>query len=268
MPIVEISGRRALVTGATGGIGRAIAKALHERGAQVVVTGRRAEVLEELAGELRERVEVVAADLCDAAAVRELAERAAPVDLLVANAALPGSGHVLDYSDDEIDRAIDVNLRAPIQLARAVVPGMVERGAGHCVFISSISGKVALSGSAIYSATKFGIRAFAFGLRDDLLGTGVSTTTVFPGFIKDAGMWAETGLKLPPGVGARSPEQVAAAVVKGIERDRAEIDVAPFGLRSGAKLWPLAPRLVAGATRRTGGRKLAHELAEAQKVKR
>jgi uncharacterized protein len=265
---VEISGRRALVTGATGGIGQAIARALHARGAHVIVTGRRAEVLQQLAGELGERVEVVAADLADEGGVRELLEQAGVVDVLVANAALPGSGFVTDYSPEEIDRAVDVNLRAPMQLARGLVPGMQERGGGHLVFVSSISGKVALGGSAIYSATKFGLRAFAFALRDELDHTGVSATTVFPGFIKDAGMWAETGLDLPPGVGMRTPEQVADAVVKGIERDRAEIDVAPLSLRSGGWLWPIAPRFVARATKLAGGRRFAEEMADAQRPKR
>jgi short-subunit dehydrogenase len=136
------------------------------------------------------------------------------------------------------------------------------------VFVSSISGKVALAGGGIYSATKFGIRAFAFSLRDDLRGTGVSATTVFPGFIKDAGMWAETGLDLPPGVGLRKPEQVAGAVIKGIERDRAEIDVAPLGLRSSGWIWPLAPSLVARATRLAGGRRFTRAVAETQREKR
>jgi short-subunit dehydrogenase len=268
MRAVEISGRRALVTGATGGLGQAIARALHEKGAHVVITGRRAEVLERLASELGDRVDVVVGDLTDAADVRGLAERAAPVDLLIANAGLPGSGEVVDFSPEELDRAIDVNLRAPMQLSRAVVPGMVERGSGHLVFMSSVAGKLAVSGSAIYSATKFGLRAFAFGLRDDLHGTGVSATTVFPGFIEDAGMWADTGMKLPPAARARSSEQVAAAVIKGIERDRAEIDVAPLVERTSGRLWPLAPSLVAGAARRTGGRRFARDLAEAQKLKR
>src|SRR3954447_10665646 len=267
-PAVEIAGRRALVTGATGGIGHAIAGALHARGAHVVVTGRRSEILESLAAELGDRVDVVAADLSSAADVRDLVERAGQIDVLVANAALPGSGHVLEYSPDEIDRAVDVNLRAPMQLARALAPGMVERGGGHLVFVSSISGKVALAGTGVYSATKFGMRAFAFALRDDLRGTGVSATTVFPGFISDAGMWAETGLDLPPGVGMRKPEQVAAAVVKGIERDRAEIDVAPLSLRGGGWIWPLAPSFVAWATRLAGGRRFTRDMAEAQREKR
>jgi short-subunit dehydrogenase len=232
------------------------------------VSGRRAEVLDELARELGERVEAIPADLSDAESVRDLAARSGAIDVLVANAALPGSGQVDDYSHEEIDRALDVNLRAPIHLARAFLPGMLERGGGHMVFISSMSGKVAVAGGAIYSATKFGLRAFAFALRDDVRGTGVGVTAVFPGFISDAGMWAETGLTLQPGVGTRTPEDVANAVVKGIERNRAEIDVAPLSQRSGGWLWPLAPSLVAAVTRAAGGRKLAREMAEAQREKR
>jgi short-subunit dehydrogenase len=265
---VQIGGRRALVTGATGGIGQAIVRALHSRGAHVVATGRRAEVLDGLARELGERVEAIPSDLSHAGSVRELADRAGDVDILVANAALPGSGQVVDYSHEEIDRAVDVNLRAPIHLARAFLPGMLERRSGHMVFISSMSGKVALGGGAIYSATKFGLRGFAFSLRNDLRRTGVGVTTVFPGFISDAGMWADTGLTLPPGGGTRTPEDVANAVVKGIERNRAEIDVAPLSQRSGGWLWPLAPSLVAAATRAAGGTKLAERMAEAQRGKR
>jgi uncharacterized protein len=265
---VEIDGRRALVTGATGGIGQAIARALHARGAHVVVTGRRAEVLEELARELGERVEPIPADLSSTEDAQDLASRAGQVDILVANAAKPGSGRVDDYSPEEIDSALDVNLRAPMQLARALVPDMVERGAGHLVFVSSISGKVALGGSAVYSATKFGVRGFAFGLRQDLLGTGVGVTTVFPGFIRDAGMFADTGLSLPPGSGTRTAGDVAAAVVKGIERDRAEIDVAAFSQRSGGWLWPLAPSLIAAVSRRAGAQDLAERMSDAQRAKR
>src|SRR4051812_3357856 len=118
----ELSGARALVTGATGGIGDAIARALHGRGAHVLVTGRRKEVLDSLASDLGERVESLPADLCNADDVRGLVDRAGRVDVLVANAALPGSGSLDSYSSDQIDRALDVNLRAPMQLARALAP--------------------------------------------------------------------------------------------------------------------------------------------------
>ncbi|MDQ4048573.1 MAG: SDR family oxidoreductase, partial [Actinomycetota bacterium] len=192
----ELHGRRALVTGASGGIGQAIARALHARGATVVLTARRAEILERLSGELGERIETVPADLTDGEAVRSLGERSGHVDVLVANAGLPASGPLLGFEPDQIDRALDVNLRAPMQLARALAPAMVERGDGHLVFMSSIAGKVANPGSSLYSGTKFGLRGFAFALREDLHGTGVGVTTIFPGFIREAGMFHDAGVKL------------------------------------------------------------------------
>lgn len=265
---LNLSGRRVLLTGASGGIGNAIARGVHLRGASLVVTGRRADALESLRNELGDRVEVAPADLTEADAVGELVDGSGVVDVLIANAALPASGTFDSFTPEEIDRALDVNLRAPIQLARALAPRMVERRLGHIVFISSLSGKLASGGGSIYSATKFGMRGFAFAMREDLRGTGVGVTTVFPGFISDAGMWADTGLELPKGVGLRSPEQVAEAVVRGIERDRAEIDVAPLSLRAGAWLSVAAPSVVAAVNRRLGSKQLAEGMADAQRPKR
>ena len=265
---LTLDGCRALVTGGSGGIGQAIARALHARGAIVVLTARRVEVLEGLRQELGTRTEVVPADLAKPGDVGALAEGAGRVDLLVANAALPGSGPFLSYEPGQIDRALDVNLRAPMQLSRALVPPMVERGSGHLVFISSLSGKVSGPGSSIYSATKFGVRGFACGLGGDLRGTGVGVTTVFPGFIREAGMFHDAGVKLPPWVGTRTPEQVAAAVVKGVETGRAEIDVAPLSLRAGGWLAGAAPSALAGIQRAIGGRKISDDMGEAQKGQR
>jgi uncharacterized protein len=265
---LSIPGSKVLLTGASGGIGAAVARALHERGATLVVSGRRRDALERLRDELGERVEVAVSDLARPEAARELAAFAGPVDILVANAALPASGAYDSFTPEQIDRSLTVNLTAPIQLARALAPGMVERGAGHLVFVSSFSGKVATAGSSVYSATKFGLRGFAFGLREDLRTTGVGVTTVFPGFVSESGMFAEAGVELPPGVSMRSPEQVAAAVVRGIERDRAEVDVAPLPLRAGAWLAGAAPSVVAAVNRRLGSERIASDLAEAQRKKR
>ena len=255
-----------LLTGATGGIGQAIARALDERGARLLLTARRAEQLEQLAATLGGRPEVLPADLTyDAPA---LAEEAGAVDVLVANAALPASGPIDDFSPEEIDRALDVNLRAPIQLTRALLPGMVERGGGHVVFVSSLSGKVASVGSSLYSATKFGLRGFAAGLREDLHGSGVGVTVVFPGFISDAGMLADSGAKLPRWVRTKKPDQVAAGVVRGIERGRAEVDVAPLSLRVGVLAGSVAPGTFARVQRRLGSAKVSEAIAKGQRPKR
>jgi short-subunit dehydrogenase len=171
-------------------------------------------------------------------------------------------------SEAEIDAALDVNLRAPIVLAQAFAAAMTERGSGHLVFISSLSGKATSPGATMYNATKFGLRGFAGALRAELHGTGVGVSAVFPGFIRDAGMFADADITLPRGVGTRSPEHVADAVVKSIERNRGEIDVAPHGLRLGSAFAGLAPELSARVARRLGGDDIASRLAAAQTSKR
>ena len=257
------------MTGATGGIGGPIARALHARGAQLVLTGRREEQLAELRTSLGEgRVELVPLDLAERDGPARLAEASGAVDVLVANAALPASGRVEDFTPDAIDRALDVNLRAPMQLTRALLPGMLERGRGHIVLVSSLSGKVASLRSAIYSATKFGLRGFAAGLREDVEQSGIGVTVIFPGFVSDAGFFAESGVKLPRWVGTRTPEQVAAAVVRGIEQERPELAVAPLGLRVGTRLAELAPVTAARIQRRLGSERIADGLSEAQRNKR
>jgi uncharacterized protein len=265
---VQLDGSTALLTGATGGIGQAIAVAFDAAGARVLLSGRRAELLEELQERLGEGAASLPADLAEPGAAAELAERAGAVDVLVANAGLPGSGRLDGFTPGEIDRALDVNLRAPMQLTRALLPGMLERGRGHIVLVSSLSGKVASSGSAVYSATKFGLRGFAAGLREDLHLSAVAVTVVYPGFVSEAGMFAESGARLPRWVGTVTPQQVAEAVVKGVEREKAEIDVAPLSLRAGTLAGSLAPVTLARVQRRLGSDRLARQIAEGQRPKR
>jgi short-subunit dehydrogenase len=255
---VNLGGQTALVTGASGGLGQAIARALAARGASVVLTARRVDVLESLAGETGGRA--IACDLSDRAAVERLAAEAGPVDLLV--------GNIDSFAIEEIDRALDVNLRAPMVLARLMSEDMAARGGGHIVFVSSLSGKAATVGSSIYSATKFGLRGFAMGLREDLRPRGVGVSTVFPGFIRDAGMFHESGARLPAYVGTKRPEDVAAAVVRAIEHDRSEVDVAPLALRLGAAITGLAPELAAMVQRRVGASDVASQMQTGQRDKR
>jgi short-subunit dehydrogenase len=260
-----VSGR-VLITGATGGIGQAIARSFAAGGAELLLTGRRVEVLEPLAAELH--AETIGCDLADRGDVERLAAAASSVDVVVANAALPASGVLTELGQEEIDRMLEVNLRAPVALARALAPAMVERGRGHLVFVSSLSGKAASPASSVYSATKFGLRGFALGLRTDLAPHGVGVSVVLPGFISDAGMFAEAGIDLPSGVGTRTPDQVAAAVVRAVERNRAEIDVAPVSLRLGAAFASVAPGLAAAVSHRLGSDRIATELAAGQAHKR
>ncbi len=260
---MDLRGRTALVTGATGGIGHAIARQLHREGVGLVLTGRRSEVLAPLAEETGSRA--VACDLSDRAAVMRLAQEHADIDLLVANAALPASGELSGFTPEDLDAALEVNLRAPMQLTLALLPQWRSRGTGHVVYISSLSGKIATSGASVYSATKFGLRGFAQGLRAELHGSGVGVSCINPGFIRDAGMFANSGVTLPKGVGTSSPEEVAAAVVRAVLRDQGDVDVAPALLRASAKLNAWAPELTARVNRRLGAGIVAQQISEGQR---
>jgi uncharacterized protein len=263
---MNVAGRTALLTGATGGIGHAIARRLARDGATLVVTGRRTDVLEPLATETGGRA--LAVDLADPDAVQRLAEDCAHADILVANAGVPASGDLLDFSVEEIDRALAVNLRAPMVLSRLLGERMADRGTGHIVLISSLSGKFGSRASSVYSATKFGLRGFGQGLRGDLRSRGVGVSVVFPGFIRDAGMFHEAGTQLPSLVGTSTPDDVADAVARAVEHDRGEIDVAPMGLRASAALGGLAPGVSATIARRLGGERIATDLGAAQRARR
>jgi uncharacterized protein len=264
---VQISGSKVLLTGATGGLGQAIARALHERGGELVLTGRRVEVLGGLAGELG-GARTLTVDLSDPQAVDQLIADVGEIDMLIANAGLPATGLLESFTMAEIDRALAVNQRAPIALAHALIPGMIERGRGHLLFMGSLNSKAATPQTAIYNATKFGLRGFALALRADLRTHGVGVSAIYPGFIRDAGIFAESGTRLPPGVGTRSPEDVARAVVKAIEHNRAEIEVAPLSLRVGTAIAAQAPELASRVSRHMGSERIASDMASASASKR
>jgi uncharacterized protein len=263
---VKLAGARVLLTGATGGLGHAIARALAARGATLTLTGRRVDVLEPLARELG--AVALAADLSRADAPERLVEQAGDVDVLVANAGVPGTGALTDYTTEQLDRALDVNLRSAMLLSKLLIDDMVARRRGHLLFMSSLSGKAGAPGSSIYAATKFGLRGFALSLREDLAPSGVGVSVLLPGFVSDAGMYAESGAKLPPFVGTKTPQDVADAAVKAIERNRAEIDVAPIGMRVGATLASLAPGPIGAVQRRLGAAATAEQFARGQVDKR
>jgi short-subunit dehydrogenase len=263
---VKIPGSTVLLTGATGGIGQAISRALAARGAELILTGRRGEQLAELALALGART--IPADLSVRADVDDLIEQAGRVDILISNAALPASGSLASFTAEEIDRALEVNVRAPLVLANALTPAMLERREGHLLFMSSLAGRAGSTRTSIYNASKFALRGFASGLRAELHGTGVGVSAVFPGFIRDAGMFADSGATLPRGVRTRSPQDVARAVIGAVEHNRGEVDVAPLSLRLGAVLGTLAPDTAAAMSRRLGAEEIGRAFEDGQRTKR
>jgi short-subunit dehydrogenase len=268
---VQLEGKRVLLSGATGGIGRAIADELAGRGAMLVLSSRKGEELDRLAQSLpggADRHQAIVADLAEPGAAEELIEKAGDLDGLVANAALPASGKLENFSSEEIQRAIRVNFESPILMGRALGMRLAEKGAGHLVFISSLSGKVGSPRSALYSSTKFGLRGFAFALREDMHPHGVGVSIVSPGFVRGAGMWADADVDPPPMIGTTTPEKVAQAVVRAIERDRNEITVAPLRQRFVAEIGYRHPEIAARLQRRGGAHRIADELAAGQSDKR
>ena len=266
---MELADRKALLTGATGGLGRAIATALAGRGASVVLSGRSLEALEAMAAELPgEGHRVLPSDLSQPGAAEKLAAEAGPIDALIANAGLPGTGRLPDFSADELTGTLRVNLEAPMLLARALEPGMLERGSGHMVFIASLSGKSATPLSSVYNATKFGLRGFALGLRADLDPVGIGVSIVSPGTIREAGMYADSGAPPITGLGTGTPKQVADAVLKAIEQNKVEVSVAPVQQRFLAHFALTSPGIAVKIASGGAGQKAAAEVAAGQKDKR
>ncbi|MGN6257549.1 MAG: SDR family NAD(P)-dependent oxidoreductase [Solirubrobacterales bacterium] len=260
---MNLSGRKTLLTGATGGLGRAIAQALAERGAQLTLSARNREALEAMAAELPGSSHgVLPADLAEPDAAERLAAEAAGTEILIANAGLPAAGWLTDFSAEQVKRALRVNLEAPMLLARALYPPMLEAGSGHLVFVSSLSGKAPSPRTSIYNATKFGLRGFALGLRGDLSPQGIGVSIVSPGFVREAGMFADAGSKPPPGMGTATPDQVGAAVVKSIERNKAEITVAPLQQRAAAHFALVSPAISVRAQSSSVGQKSAEAIAK------
>jgi short-subunit dehydrogenase len=243
----EIKNRTVLLTGAPGGIGPHLASRLHAEGASLVLSGRNQGELEQLATRLAP-ARVIVADLSQQEEVKRLAAAAGQVDVLVANAAVPASGELVSFSVEEIDRALNVNLRSAMVLVDLLLPGMLSRGTGHIVLMASIQGKMPSALVSVYNATKFGLRGFGLALGQELRNTGVGVSVINPTYVRDAGMWAETGITPHPLAGQVTPDQVAEAVVRAIKENRREIDVAPLGTRLAAAM----PRLVGSMARRLG----------------
>ena len=265
---MDLNGKKALLTGATGGLGRAIAEALAAKGATLVLSSRKGPDLEELSASLPgDDHRTIVSDLAEEGEALRLVEAAGEIDILVANAGLPASGRLDGFTQEQIGRALRVNLESPVRMTRELLPRFVERDSGHFVYVSSISGKAATARASLYAATKFGLRGFAFCLREDLRPTRVGVSVISPGAIADAGMFADSKAAAPPLMGTGKPEQVGRAVADAIEHDRGEITVAPLRQRMLSRVAVNAPEL---SGKLAGGMatRVADEIASGQTEKR
>ena len=183
----DLSGKTALVTGATGGIGGAIARALHKQGAMVVLSGTRQEALDRLAAELGGPVFTVAANLSDAAAVDGLIaaaeERSGPLDILVANAGITRDGLLMRMKDDDWEQVLKVNLESYFRLTRAAMKGMMKRRSGRIIGVTSVVGVTGNPGQTNYAASKAGMIGFSKSLAQEVGSRGITVNCIAPGFI-------------------------------------------------------------------------------------
>ena len=219
----DLAGKTALVTGATGTIGAAIARSLHSQGATVAISGTRREVLDKLAAEFGERVHVLPANLADRTETEALVPGAEEVmgqlDILVANAGVTRDNLLVQLRDEDWEQVISINLSATFRLARAAVRGMMRRRFGRVIAITSVVGTTGNPGQANYVAAKAGIAGMIKALAQEYAKRGVTANCVAPGFIvtpmtdKLNDKQRETIVAKIPASRAGTPAEVAAAVV-------------------------------------------------------
>jgi short-subunit dehydrogenase len=253
------SGTRVVVTGASRGIGESLVRAFAARGCTIGLVSRSQEELAALAGSLPgDGHAVLPADVADRQSIRQALGRFGQVDVLVANA---GVAHYRNFQDLPLDRAEQmtrINWLGTLYTVDAALPGMIERGRGQVVIISSGAGFRAFPQASVYGATKAAQRAFSDALRHELAGTGVSVTTVFPGEIRSH-LHDHDKDEMPPWYhsdGAADPDELAKRVVEAVERDRRAVHYPPLvGLLR--VIHGISPRVSDAMLRRLRGRSAA-----------
>jgi short-subunit dehydrogenase len=250
-----LRGCNAIVTGASRGLGVHIARELARAGVNLALVARSHGAVTELARELTStgvKAVAVAADLTDltrlGAVVSEAEAALGAIDILVNNAGIDGIRVFADERDEQTQHLLQLNLTAPMLLTRKVLPSMLARKRGHVVNVASLAGKTSTPFSVSYAASKAGLVSFSLSLRDELHGTGVSTSVICPGFVSGEGMWAKQevahGVRVAALLGTSRPEQVARAVMIALRDDRAEIAVNPGPIRLIQALHQLSPDFV------------------------
>lgn len=252
--MTDLNGKTVLLTGASRGIGPFIARALAEKGATIVGVARDRARLDAACGELRAsgaKCFGIAWDLRDCEAlpglVAEIEAAAGPIEIAINNAAIERYRAFQDYTLQDLQAVIAVNLLAAMELSRLLIPGMLQRGSGHIVNMASTAAKKGHPFDSAYSASKAGLLMWGDAIRQELAGSGVEVSVICPGYVEQSGMLADTGVPAPKLAGTSTPAAVAAAVVRAILDNRAEVVVNKDALSVGiSKLlfaaWQFSPR--------------------------
>ena len=222
--VFNLKGKSALVTGASGGIGSAVTRALHNQGAELIINGTRSSQLEKLAAELGDKVHVLQSDLADANSIGHLAEEAEKIsdngiDILVNNAGITRDNLLIRLSDQDLMDVINLNLIAGFHLTRKIIRGMMKRKWGRVIGISSVVGITGNAGQTNYAAAKAGMIGFSKALALEVASRGITVNNIAPGFIKtpmteDLSEEQVTRLQASVPIGRLGEaEDVAAAVV-------------------------------------------------------
>jgi short-subunit dehydrogenase len=252
----EIAGTTALVTGANGSLGAATTRLLADHGVRLLLSGRDAGRLTERAAQVAPSVVgTVCADLMNPADVADLAGHADGVDLVVHLAGVERAAPFTALTEQDLAEHLQVNLHAPLALALRLVPGMLQRGRGHLVFVGSLSALVGGAYQIPYAATKAGLDTAVRALRAEYAGTHVGFSAVHPAPIRGAGSYRRRAAQVgaaPRLVGETSPAQVAAAIVMAIRRNREQVIVAHAGVRPLLALRAVAPAAAARVVELTG----------------
>ena len=268
------SNQTVLLTGASGGLGTYIARELAGFGLNQALIAFPGKDLPPLQKELENngiRAFYLVADLRlkdeRHRVVNEVRKQFGSIDILINNAGVEFTAPYHVLSEDDINSVIQVNLEAPMQLSRLVIPYMLERGAGHIVNMSSLAGKSAPAFQEAYAATKSGLIAFTMSLRETYFRSGVSASAMCPGFV-EAGIYArlkkESGCSAPVLIGTSPPEKVGKAVVRAVQRDIPQIIINPYPVRPLLSLSEISPRLGASITRAIGASRFFRRVFKAQ----
>ena len=270
----DLAGANALVTGASGGIGPYIARALAGEGANIAVSGRRVDALEALVAELAglgARAEPVPADLADPADAEALIERSeaalGPIDVLVNNAGVEFAAAFASQPTEELRTTVEINLWAPLLLTRRVLPGMLERGRGHVVFVASLAGKAPTPYEAVYSASKAALIGLTRSLRVEYREAPVGFSVVCPGFVAGDGMYqrmVEQGIRSNRILGETTTDKVATAVLDALRRNRSQVIESGAPIKPLLALGELAPRAFERIVAAAGAAKIFRASAAAR----